>query len=337
LLAHIDTSPDAPGANVKPLIHFNYNGERIALPGNPEVVLDPSTQPALLEHIGEDLITSDGTTLLGSDDKAGVSILMQLAEDLLGNRDAPRPEIRLCFTVDEEIDRGVDHLDLNRFGADVAYTLDGSGVDTIYAETFNAVEAVVRFTGVSVHPGYARGRLVNALKLAALFVAELPAERSPESTDGRDGFIHPVRFGESDCAGAEIKLILRDFDEEGIEAHKEIVEEIAASVRKRFPGGVVEVTFREQYRNMRSFILESDRRAVDFVHAAAADMGFPVREEVVRGGTDGARLSELGIPTPNLFDGGRDYHSLFEWNTVQNMDRSLSFLKHLLRYWAENG
>jgi len=264
LLAHVDTSPDAPGADVLPLVHFEYSGGRIVLPGNPDVTLDPVNQPALLDHIGEDVITSDGTTLLGSDDKAGVAVLMQLAEDLLTDRSIPRPAIRLCFTVDEEIGRGVDHLDLDLFGADVAYTLDGSGVDTINAETFNAVEAVVHVTGVSVHPGYARGRLVNAIKVAALFLAELPADRAPETTDGRQGFIHPVHMAESDCAGAEIKLILRDFEEQGIQEQKALLEAIAEATEKRCPNSRVRVTFREQYRNMRE-VLDRHPAVVDHI------------------------------------------------------------------------
>src|SRR5690554_5898377 len=217
LLAHLDTSPDEPGANVKPVIHPNYQGGVIELPGDPTVRLDPARQPALLKCIGHDLITSDGTTLLGSDDKAGVAILMQLAEDLLRNPDLPRPTLRICFTIDEEIGRGVDHLDLKKLGVDVAYTLDGSDVDTVYAETFNAAEAIIRVKGVMVHPGYAKNVMVNAVRILAEMIAALPQAEAPETTEDREGYIHPHNISAGDATSAEALFILRDFSWEGLE------------------------------------------------------------------------------------------------------------------------
>lgn len=336
LLAHMDTAPDAPGAGVIPLVHPPYEGGVIALPGDPSVTLDPDRQPALLEHLGENLITSDGTTLLGSDDKAGVAILIQLAADLAADA-APRPEIRLCFTIDEEIGHGVDHLDLERLGAQVAYTIDGSDVDTISYETFNAAEATVTVTGTGVHPGYARGVMVNAIRIASRLVAELPEAESPEHTDGVDGFVHPHTTGAGDVSGATVKLILRDFTSDGLERRKRMVKGIVESLRVRYPRAAIELSIKDQYRNMRSYIAEKDPRAVFFAVEAAARMGITLRPERVRGGTDGSRLSEAGVPTPNLFTGGMDYHSCFEWNTVQSLERSLRYVKALVRFWGDHG
>jgi tripeptide aminopeptidase len=336
LLAHMDTSPDAPGAGVRPIVHPPYRGETVILPGNPSVTLDPARQPALLEHVGENLITSDGTTLLGSDDKAGVAILVQLAADLVADS-APRPEVRLCFTVDEEIGRGVDHLDLGRLSARIAYTIDGSDVDTISFETFNAAEATVTVHGVGVHPGYARGVMVNAVRIVGRLVAALPAAESPEHTDGVRGFIHPHTLAAGDVGRASVRLILRDFSAGGLERRKRLVSCLVESLRLEYPAATIDLEIRDQYRNMRSYIEEIDPRAVHFAREAAAGIGITLRPERVRGGTDGSRLSEAGIPTPNLFNGGMDYHSCFEWNTVQGLERSLRFVRTVVRYWGEHG
>ena len=337
LLAHVDTSPDASGTGVVPVVHENYQGGVIRLPGDPSVTLDPAERPALRAHLGHDLITSDGTTLLGSDDKAGVAVLMQLAEDLLADPAHPRPRLRLCFTVDEEIGRGVEHLDLGVLGADVAYTLDGSGRDTLSFETFNAVEAVVTVAGVMVHPGYAKGLMVNALRILAAFVAALPAEEAPETTDGRAGYYHPHTLAAGTAAHAELRLILRDFTTEGMEQRKAFVRDLAASLQQQHPRARISIRIKDQYKNMRRYIEATDPRVVTFAHAAAETLGITLEERLVRGGTDGARLSERGLPTPNVFNGGHDFHSHFEWNTVQNLERSLAFTKALVRYWAEHG
>ena len=337
LLAHLDTSPDEPGANVKPVIHPNYQGGVIELPGDPTVRLDPARQPALLKCIGHDLITSDGTTLLGSDDKAGVAILMQLTEDLLRNPDLPRPTLRICFTIDEEIGRGVDHLDLKKLGVDVAYTLDGSDVDTVYAETFNAAEAIIRVKGVMVHPGYAKNVMVNAVRILAEMIAALPQAEAPETTEDREGYIHPHNISAGDATSAEALFILRDFSWEGLERRKNYMRALTDLFRLRYPKAEITLDIRDQYKNMRSYIEEKDRRVLDFLFETARTMGFELGLEVIRGGTDGSRLSEMGIPTPNIFDGGHDYHSRFEWNTVQNLERSLAFTTALVGYWAEHG
>lgn len=337
LLAHMDTSPDEPGANVNPIIHRSYSGSVLTLPGDPSVKLDPERQPALLRHIGEDIITSDGKTLLGSDDKAGIAIIMQLAEELLKNRQIPCPEVRICFTIDEEIGRGVEHLDLERLGASVAYTLDGSGVDTIYAETFNAAEATIRVRGVMVHPGYAKDIMVNAVRILAEIIAALPAAEAPETTSDREGYIHPHRISAGDATSAETTIILRDFSMVGLERRKNYLETLVQFFRVKYPKANISLHIKDQYKNMRSYIEETDPRALEFLFEAAQEMGIDLKQEVVRGGTDGARLSELGIPTPNIFDGGHDYHSRFEWNTVQSLERSLQFTRTLVRYWAEHG
>lgn len=335
LLAHVDTSPDEPGNNVQPVIHPAYAGGAISFPGDPTLTLTPEQQPALLRHLGQDLITSDGTTLLGSDDKAGVAILMQLAEDLLRDASLPRPRIRLCFTVDEEIGRGVEALDLKRLGADVAYTLDGSSIDALYAETFNAAEATVKVRGVMVHPGYAKGIMVNAARILAELITLLPANEAPETTSGYEGYLHPHTLAASDASFAEVKLILRDFTDDGMARRKALLTDLVAYLRRKHPRAEISLSIRDQYKNMRSYIEATDPRTVSLAHAAAETLGITLEEKVVRGGTDGARLSELGIPTPNVFNGGYDYHSRFEWNTVQNLERSLAFTKALVAQWAK--
>ncbi|MEP0549003.1 MAG: peptidase T [Rhodothermales bacterium] len=336
LVAHVDTSPDEPGTDVRPFVHTDYQGDVIAFPGDASVTLDPARQPALLDHLGHDLITSDGTTLLGSDDKAGVAVLMQLVEDLLDD-DAPRPEVRLLFTVDEEIGRGVDKLDRERFGAGVAYTVDGGGVGGIYAETFNAAEATVTVEGVTVHPGYAHGVMANAVRILAEIVATLPADEAPETTEGRAGYVHPHTITHGETGHAAAKILLRDFETEGMERRKALVHRLADEAAARHPRARIGVEIRDSYQNMLRYIEASDPRTVTFAEAAARTLGIEPELRLVRGGTDGARLSELGIPTPNLFTGGHDFHSRFEWNTVQNLETSLAFVKTLVRHWGEHG
>lgn len=333
LLAHLDTSPDESGKDVKPIVHRDYKGEVITLPGDTSVRLDPATQPALLEHIGHDIITSDGTTLLGSDDKAGIAILMQLAEDLVDDNHT-RPPIRLCFTIDEEIGSGIDHIDLEELGVDVAYTLDGSGIGNFFTETFNAVLATLTIKGIMVHPGYAKDIMVNAVRILSEFIAALPADQAPETTEEREGYLHPHKIKAGDASRCEATFILRDFTREGIENKKRYLETLVDFFRIKYPKAVIELNLEEQYKNMRAYIEETDSRVVSLAHIAAKEMGITLDEHVVRGGTDGARLSELGIPTPNVFNGGHDYHSKFEWNTVQNLETSLVYVKHLVQVWG---
>ena len=336
LLAHVDTAQDEPGGPVKPLIHAGYEGSVITLPGDPTVTLDPARSPALLEHVGHDLITSDGTTLLGSDDKAGCAVIMQLVEGLLADPSMPRPLLRICFTVDEEIGHGVDKLDLEGLGADVAYTIDGSGTGTLSYETFNAAQAVIEVTGVNVHPGYAKDVMANATTILAGILTALPADEAPETTEDRQGYFCALEVSGS-ISAARTKILLRDFTTEGLEERKRRIEQLAEEARRAHPRATIRVEIEDQYKNMRSYIEETDPRAVSFAFAAAEEMGMELTTELVRGGTDGSRLSEMGLPTPNVFNGGHDYHSRFEWNTVQNLEASLAYLRQLVRYWAEHG
>ena len=344
LVAHVDTSPDAPGRGVRPHIHAGYAGGAVVFPGDPGLVLDPDRQPALRDHVGHDLITSDGTTLLGSDDKAGVAVIVQLAEDLLraeadararGERPAPRPTLRLLFTPDEEVGRGTEKLDLDRLGASVAYTLDGSGTDRLNVETFNAAEAVLTVTGVGVHPGYAKGVMVNALRVASAFVDALPPDEAPETTHAREGYLHPHTV-EGTAERATVRVLLRDFSDDGMEARRALVRDLAERLRDEWPGAEVDLEIRESYRNMLSYIEAVDPRAVSVALEAGRSLGVDLALEPVRGGTDGARLSERGLPTPNVFTGGYDFHSRFEWNTVQNLERSLAYTHALVRTWGRH-
>lgn len=333
LLAHIDTSPDAPGCGVEPIVHPPYDGGVLTFPGNPILHLDPAIQPALRKHLHHRLITSDGTTLLGSDDKAGVAIIMQLAEDLVRSEGA-RPDLRICFTVDEEIGKGVDHLNRERLGADIAYTIDGAGRDVLYCETFNAASITVTFRGRGVHPGYAQDKMINAVRVMARFIDRLPAAEAPETTADRDGFIHPHHITTAAVDHASLHLIVRDFDAAQLEERINLVRHLAGASASDFPGSEVDIQINHEYQNMREAIDRIDPRVRSFVHETADEMGLKLSEEPVRGGTDGARLASLGIPTPNIFNGGHDYHSLFEWNSVENLEHSLQFLRNLVAHWA---
>lgn len=338
LLAHVDTAPDEPGGPVRPRIHPRYDGSVLELGGDPPVYLDPERSPALLDHRGHDLITSDGTTLLGSDDKAGVAVIMQLVEDLMQDPSLPRPPLRVCFTVDEEVGRGVDHLDLERLGAAVAYTIDGGPVGTLDTETFNAASATVRVHGVNVHPGHARGVMANAVRIVSEIVAALPADQTPEATDGVDGYYFAYRITDGATPNeAEVKILLRDFETDGLERRKRFLEHLMEATRAAHPRATIELEIEDSYRNMKEYITETDPRAIDFAFAAAHSMGLEMTEQRVRGGTDGARLSEEGLPTPNVFTGGYDFHSRFEWNTVQNLEAALAYVKRLVAHWAEHG
>jgi tripeptide aminopeptidase len=327
LLAHVDTSPDVTGANVKPQV-VRYEGGSVPLPAEPSQVLSPEEWPELANHTGHEIVTTDGATLLGADDKAGVAEIMAAVAYLLRNPDDPRGPVKIAFTPDEEIGRGVDNFDFTRFGAEVAYTLDASTAGEVQDETFAALEARVRFRGRAVHPGYAKDIMVNAIRLAARFVATLPAELSPERTEEREGFVHPTRI-DGDAETVEVRLILRDHDEEKLESHADVVRRVAAE-----RGGTVEL--RRQYRNMKEFI---DRvpQAIELADEAVRRAGLEPIHKVVRGGTDGSRLSELGLPTPNIFTGGQQAHSQREWICVADMGSAAEAIVHLVRLWAEAG
>jgi tripeptide aminopeptidase len=333
LLAHVDVSYEAPSAGVKPQL-VRYEGGELPLPGDPSQVLSPAEEPELDNQIGNDIVTSDGTTLLGADDKAGVAEIMAAAAYLVAHPEIPHGRIRICFTVDEEIGHGVDRLDLERLGADVAYTLDGSTAGEVQEETFSAKSAHVTFTGREIHPGDAKGVMVNAIKAAADFVASLPRDgRAPETTHEREGFVHPLRF-DGTTERATVELILRDFDEALLEEHEALVRRLAEEASARWPGSAVGVDVRWQYRNLREY-LAKEPRAVPFAEQAVRRAGLEPKKKPIRGGTDGSRLSELGLPTPNIFTGGHGYHSRREWVSVPDMGAAVATIVHLVQIWAE--
>jgi tripeptide aminopeptidase len=317
-IAHVDTAPGFAAAGVKPILHEAYEGGAIRFPDAPDLVLSPEQSPYLAQRIGDDIITASGTTLLGADDKAGVAIIMTAARHLLANPDIPHGRIRIAFTPDEEIGRGVDPRLPADLGAAFAYTLDGAERGEIVYETFSADAAVVRIAGVSIHPGQAKGKLVNALHLGARIIAALPqATLTPETTDGRDGFLHVYEMTGGD-AQAELKLILRDFERDGLEAKGALLRQVCAAIQATEPRARIDCVIREQYRNMR-YWLEDDMTPVERARAACRDAGIEPFSVPIRGGTDGSRLTEMGVPTPNIFTGMAMIHGPLEWISVQDM------------------
>lgn len=334
-LAHVDTAPDFSGENVKPIVHRGYAGGKIVLPDDPRQVLDPAVDEWLARAIGKDIVTASGTTLLGADDKAGVAICMGLVEHLLAHSEIPHGAIRVCFTPDEEVGRGVAHLDLKRLGARYAYTFDGEFPGEVNWETFSGDHAVVVIEGVSTHPGTARRYgMVNAAHLAGKFLAMLPREGiSPETTDDRDGFIHPVGVRGS-TARAEIEFILRDFDNDKLAAHGDKVRGLAVALQAIEPRATVTCTITPSYRNM-GYWLKEDMRPVHLAYEACRLAGLEPQSPAIRGGTDGSRLTEMGLPCPNLFDGAHNLHGPLEWVAVQDMEAALQVGIHLARLWGD--
>jgi tripeptide aminopeptidase len=332
LIAHMDTSPDAPGAGVEPIVHPNYAGDTLKLP-RLGTRLDPAAMPALAAKRGHDIVTGSGDTLLGADDKAGVAEIVAAVGHLAAHSELPRPTLRVAFTPDEEIGEGATLFDIERFGAQCAYTLDGSGLGGLDDETFSADEVIATIHGVDVHPGYATGKLVSALRLAAQIVAALPSDRlTPDTTSGREGFIHPYSLTGS-AASAEIRVIVRDFDEELMAQHRELLTRTAERVVAAAPGAELSLDVRRQYRNMRKY-LNLVPEVVTAAEAAIRAEGLEPLRRPIRGGTDGSRLSEMGLPTPNLFTGGHEYHSVREWASVQDMAAAAATVVRLAEVWA---
>lgn len=318
LLAHVDTAPAFNATGVKPIVHRGYNGGAITFPDAPELALTPEYSPYLASRLGHDIITASGTTLLGGDDKAGVAIIMTLARHLLENPQIAHGTIRIAFTPDEEVGRGVDPRLPADLGADFAYTLDGGQVGEIEFESFSADGAVVKITGVSAHPGYAKGKLVNALHLAAEVLNRLPlATQSPEVVDGRDGFLHVYEIGGT-AAEAELRFILRDFELEGLAAKGDLLRAACAAVQAAEPRATIQCSIKPQYRNMR-YWLEQDMTPVELARAACRAEGLEPVSVPIRGGTDGSRLTEMGVPCPNVFTGMQEIHGPLEWISVQDM------------------
>ena len=335
LIAHLDTSPDAPGAGVQPIVHRAYDGGVLALPRQ-DTRLDPASMPELVAKRGHDLVTSSGDTLLGADDKAGVAAIMAAVAHLAAHPELPRPTLRIAFTPDEEIGEGATLFDLERFGAVCAYTIDGSELGELQDETFTACETIVTVDGVDVHPGQATGKLVNALRLAARIVAALPSDTlTPETTSGREGFIHPYELV---CtpARAQIRLIVRDFEEDLLEQHLARLERTAREVVAAEPRARLELDVHRQYRNMRRYV-DAAPQVMQAAEAAIRAEGIEPLRRPIRGGTDGSRLSEMGLPTPNIFTGGHEYHSVREWASVQDMAAAAATVVRLAEVWTRVG
>lgn len=332
-LAHVDTAPAFSGTGVKPILHSSYAGEPIELPDDPQQILSPDDYPYLAQKIGDDIVTASGTTLLGADDKAGVAIIVTVAAELLKNPTIRHGDIRLCFTVDEEIGRGVTHLTAEDLQADIAYTLDGGDAGEIIFETFSADKGLVTIQGVSAHPGDAKDVMVNALHLAAKIVDTLPqTTRTPETTTDREGFIHLYQMNGT-AAQAELHFILRDFEMEGLESHGQLLKAVCDEVAATEPRARISCDITPQYRNMR-YWLEKDMRPVELAKAAAEACGLTVVSKPIRGGTDGSGLTQKGIPTPNLFTGMQNLHGPLEWISVQDMVKATEVCIKLAEMWS---
>jgi tripeptide aminopeptidase len=335
-LAHVDTSPAFSGAGVKPVVHRAYDGGAISFPDDAELVLSPQAFPYLARRVGDDIITASGATLLGADDKAGVAIIMTMARHLIANPAIPHGPLRICFTPDEEIGRGVNASLPADLAADVAYTLDGGERGAIVYETFSADAAVVTVHGVSIHPGRAKDRLVNALHLAARIIDTLPqTTRTPETTADRQGFIHVYQM-QGNAAEATLRFILRDFERDELEAHGALLRKVCDAVQATEPRARISCAISPQYRNMR-YWLEEDMRPVELALEACRQIGVEPFSEPTRGGTDGSRLTELGVPTPNLFTGMQGIHGPLEWISVQDMARATEMCVKLAELWGAAG
>lgn len=331
--SHMDTSPDASGANVKPQIIDSYPGGDIVLPGAPDRVIRTSESPELAQLQGATLITTDGTTLLGGDDKAGLAVIMQAARTLLDHPELPHGPIRLLFTCDEEIGRGVDHVDLSELAADIGYTLDGPAADKIDVETFSADLAVVTIRGTNIHPALAKDRMVNAIRGMGVFLSLLPPELSPECTDGREGFLHPYLL-QGQVDEVVLKVLLRDFETAKLRTHEQVLRDAAVKTRTQVPQLQIEVRVTEQYRNLADG-LRQEPRAVALAERAHQRLGRSSSREIIRGGTDGSRLTALGLPTPNLSTGQHNLHSVLEWVCVEEMVQAVELLVELAQVWNE--
>jgi tripeptide aminopeptidase len=331
-LAHVDTSPDESGAGVKPQV-VRYEGGPVALPAAPEVAIDPAETPELANHVGHEIVTTDGTTLLGADDKAGVAAIMSAASYLLSHPEVRHGKLRIGFTTDEEIGRGAKFFDIERFGTECAYTIDGSTAGDIEDETFSAAGVDIRFRGFGIHPGYAKDRLVNSIKLAAAFVERLPKDVSPETTEEREGFFHPVQI-DGAVDETHIELIVRDFDTAELDRKVDRLRELAEDVVAGEPNATVEFTHARQYLNMRDH-LKDVPHVVDAAEEAIKRAGLDARRGYIRGGTDGSMLTAMGLPTPNIFNGAHDFHSVKEWVCVHDMAAAAATIVRLAEVWAE--
>ncbi len=334
--SHVDTAPDCSGANVKPILHQNYQGEDITLPDDTTQVITAKQHSYLTERIGDDIITASGSTLLGADDKAGVAIIMQLAEELIQNPSVKHGDIRILFTPDEEVGRGVDKLDMTKLNADVGYTLDGGTRGSLEGDTFSANAMTVTFHGISAHPGYAKGKMVNAVKVLSHFIETLPPIGfSPETTSGAEGFVHPYNL-KGQLEVASVDFLIRDFTTANLEKHQQVLIDLAEKTLAHYPGARYEVAVKEQYRNMREMLDEFSHIEANAVEAMKR-AGVEPKQDLVRGGTDGSRLSFMGLPCPNIFTGEMAIHSKHEYVSVQDMEAAIDTCIELVQVYEEKG
>jgi len=334
LIAHVDTSPEMSGAGVKPIVHRDYQGQDLVLPDDPTAVLRPADIPYLRERIGDDIITASGTTLLGADNKAGVAEIVAAAEYLMAHPEIPHGPIRIAFTPDEEVGEGTKFFDVAKFGAKYAYTIDGGARGEIEMESFSADSMTITFVGFNTHPGYGKGILINSIKIAAGFLARLPKDGlSPETTDGYEGYVHPYVIHAS-VERTAVKLLIRDFRTAGLEEKETFLEQLARETIAEWPGAALDIKIEESYRNMRE-ILDQFPGVVENAREAIRRAGIEIRETPIRGGTDGSKLSFMGLPTPNLFAGEQNFHSRLEWVSAQDMEKAVEVIVQLCRVWEE--
>ena len=331
-IAHVDTSPEISGEGVEPIVHARYDGRDIVLPDDPTAVLRMSECPPLADRIGDDIVTASGATLLGADNKAGVAEIVTAAAHLVTHPETPHGRIRIAFTPDEEVGRGTQFFDVARFGADYAYTMDGSTRGELEFESFSADAMTLTFIGFNTHPGYAKDRLINSIKVAADFIQQLPRDMSPERTDGYDGFVHPYVL-QGGGEKTSVRFIIRDFRTAALEEKEQLLERLAREAASRH-GARVEMHIEEQYRNMRE-VLDHHPHVVEYAREAIRRAGITVRERPIRGGTDGSKLSFMGLPTPNIFAGEHNFHSRLEWVSAQDMEKAVEVIVHLARVWEE--
>ncbi len=332
--SHIDTSPDCSGLDVKPIVHENYSGADIILPDDSSQVIKMSEHPNLKNQIGNDVITASGTTLLGADNKAGVAEIMDACYQLINHPEIKHGTIKILFTPDEEIGRGVDKVDIQKLGAYAGYTIDGESAGNMENETFSADGARLTINGISSHPGFAKGKMESAIKIAGKIIAQLPVELSPEGTEEMQGFVHPVDMS-GHVEQATIDFIIRDFDDTKLSQHAAKIEEIAQNVLKAFPGSTYNLHVKQQYRNMKQ-VLDKHPQIVEYGMEAIRRTGLEAKLCSIRGGTDGSRLSFMGLPCPNIFAGEHAFHSKQEWVSVQDMQKAVETILHLCMLWEEH-
>jgi tripeptide aminopeptidase len=333
LIAHVDTSPEMSGAGVKPIVHRNYQGQDLVLPDDPTAVLRPADSPYLGQRHGDDIITASGTTLLGADNKAGVAEIVAAAEYLMAHPEIPHGPIRIGFTPDEEVGAGTKHFDVPRFGAKYAYTLDGGARGELECESFSADAMTLTFQGFNTHPGYAKGSMINSIKVAADFIGRLPREMSPETTEGYEGYVHPYVVNAS-VERTAVKVLIRDFKTSGLKEKEDLLEKLGRETVAAWPGASLETKVEESYRNMRE-VLDQLPDVLENAREAMRRAGVTIKEKPIRGGTDGSKLSFMGLPTPNIFAGEQNFHSRLEWVSAQDMEKAVEVILHLVQVWEE--